>query len=152
MRSGCHRIGTNSNRLSRSISYYHVGDPSYASEYLAWYSHQELARITEIMNTYNWESSPELSQEMVTITRDLFRETAMMNMGMIDYVTKYDSPNTIGENRVPISDFSTLRTPISTMSHAMKTCGYVLISHIHTSETLRSGLDERMIPRRRTPS
>lgn len=128
----------------RVDSYYLVGDPSDASKYIAWYSHQKLARICDIMNTPNWESSPALTQEMVTITRDLLRETAMMNMGMIDYVTKYDSPNTIGQNRVAISDYTTSYAYLDNIacSENMYLCTYITHTYIGDLEVWLGWKDE----------
>ncbi len=125
-------------------SYYRIGDPSDASEYLAWYSHQKLARICDIMNTLDWESTPALTQEMVAITRDLLKETAMMNMGMVDYVTRYDSPNTIGENRVTISDYTTSYAYIDNIacSENMYLCTYITHTYIGDLEIWLGWKDE----------
>jgi hypothetical protein len=140
-------VSLNWNDLESALrvdSYYIVGDPSDASKYIAWYSHQKLARICDIMDTPNWESTPALRQEMVTITRDLFRETAMMNLGMIDYVTKCDSPNTIGQNRVAISDFSTSYAYLDNIpcSNNMYLCTYITHSNIGNLEIWLGWKDE----------
>ena len=88
-------------------SYYIINDPSEDSKYLAQFSHQYLQEICNIMNTPGWESSQQLVDLLADYSRAMIRESEMMTMGMLVYSTKFESPDTLGGNGVPIFDNST---------------------------------------------
>ena len=115
-------------------TYYIIGDPSDASEYLAWLSHQKLQPILDIMNTFGWENSPTLTLAMTDHTRELIRETEMMTKGMIMYSAKFESPNTLGENRVPIVDYSTSYAYIDNVACSEKMYYYLYITHTYIGD------------------
>lgn len=115
-------------------TYYIIGDPSDASEYLAWLSHQKLQPICDIMNTAGWENSPTLTQAITDHTRELIRETEMMTMGMIMYSAKFESPNTLGANRVPIVDYSTSYAYIDNVACSDNLYVYFYITHTYIGD------------------
>lgn len=85
-------------------AYYLIDDPSEDAKMLASYSHQYLQPILDILNNDpNWQNSSDL----INYTRTLISETEKMTIGTLVYASKFESPNTIGDNSVPVRDFQT---------------------------------------------
>jgi hypothetical protein len=84
--------------------YYVIDDPSEDSKLLAQFSHQNLSDIAYIMeNDPDWQNNATL----VDITRTLLAETEKRTLGMFMWAVKTESPDTIGDNSVPIYDYQT---------------------------------------------
>ncbi len=87
-----------------SIVYYVIDDPSEDAKILAYISGSYLDDICYIMNNDpNWQQNSTL----VSITRGLIGEAEKFTIGMIVYATKFESPDTVGSNSVPIYDYQT---------------------------------------------
>lgn len=85
-------------------TYYIINDPSEDAKALASYSHQYLQPILDILNNDpNWQNSTGL----VNYERALISETEKMTIGMFVYASKFESPDTVGSNSVPVRDFQT---------------------------------------------
>lgn len=89
-------------------SYYIINDPSEDAKSLANYARQYLDPIGYIigygiLTGSDWQNSTDL----ISYTRTLISETEKMTIGMHVYASKFESPNTVGSNSVPVRDFQT---------------------------------------------
>lgn len=84
--------------------YYVIDDPEEDSKLLAAFSHQYIEPICYIMeNDPDWQNNSTL----VDYTRTLLAETEKMTLGMFMWTVKTESPQTEGDNSVPIYDYQT---------------------------------------------
>ena len=114
-------------------TYYIIEDPSEDAKLLASFSRQYLDPICDIMNyDPDWENSTEL----VNCTRTLICETEKMTIGMDAYASKFESPDTIGSNSVPIRDFQTSHAYINNTA-----CSESMVFQINTEHTYIGDLE-----------
>jgi len=103
----------NSLNLTSAIQvdgYYVIDDPASDAKLLAEYSNQFIPYFnSEILNDPNWQTNP----NMIYWTQVLNTETEKMTIGMVQYANKYESPDTVGGNSVPIQGLQTSYATIS---------------------------------------
>jgi hypothetical protein len=112
-------------------TYYIIDDPSEDAKLLANFSHQYFLPICDIMNNDpDWQNSTDL----IDCTRTLISETEKMTIGMDVYASKFESPNTIGSNSVPIRDFQTSYAYINNTACSQSMVFYVTTEHTYVGD------------------
>ncbi|KKG12855.1 hypothetical protein [Methanosarcina sp. 2.H.A.1B.4] len=114
-------------------TYYIIDDPSEDAKLLASFSRQYEDPISTIIySDPDWENSTDL----INYTRTLICETEKMTIGMDVYASKFESPDTIGSNYVPIRDFQTSYAYINNTA-----CSESMVFQINTEHTYIGNLE-----------
>lgn len=93
-------------------------------------AYQQLAPIYTIIGSPDWENS----QELVDRTRELISQAEMMTIGMHVYASKFESPNTVGSNGVPIYDYQTSYAYIDNVACSDNMYLPITIEHTYISD------------------
>jgi hypothetical protein len=112
-------------------SYYVVDNPAEDAKLFAQYSNQFLSYFDwEINNDPNWQTNP----DMIYYTQVLNAETEKITIGMVLYANKFESPDTVGTNSVPIQDLQTTNAYINNAAISDPLVFPVRINHPDASE------------------
>ena len=114
-------------------TYYIIDDPSEDAKLLANFSRQYIDPICYIMY---FDSDWQNSTDLINCTRTLISETEKMTIGMDVYASKFESPNTIGSNSVPIRDFQTSYAYINNTA-----CSESMVFQVTTEHTYVGDLE-----------
>ncbi|RJS81624.1 hypothetical protein CW713_06080 [Methanophagales archaeon] len=127
-------ISNNWNELKSATDvnvYYIIDDPSEDAKILAYISGSYLDDICYIMNNDpNWQQNSTL----ISITRELIGEAEKFTIGMIVYATKFESPDTVGSNSVPIYDFQTSYAYIDDVACSDSMIVWIDIGHTYIGD------------------